>query len=153
MHDQAPRYRRKRSGVSGCGSARPNALTGREVDHAEGVLEAWMDYNAFGGAIACNCLGAERIALTAPEGISSRGAFTSAIGSAAYAREELVAGIDRIKRNRSRFIAEAVSLSSSAGNGRSCCARWRSPIPTASPPLNWDWRTGARGCRWRITTC
>jgi hypothetical protein len=153
MHDQVPRYRRKRSGLSGSGSARPNALTGREGDHAEGVLEAWTDYTAFAGAIACNCLGAERIALTAPEGLSSHEAFTSAIGSAAYAREELVAGIDLIKRNRNRFIAEAVRRSSSADNVRSCCARWRNPIPTASPPLNWDWRTGTRGCRRGITTC
>ena len=80
MHDQEAGYRRKRSGVSGCGSARPNALTCRELDHAEGVLEAWMVHSAFGGAIACNCPGADRIALTAPEGLSSHEAFASTLG-------------------------------------------------------------------------
>ena len=45
--------------------------------------------------------------MTAPESSSSHEAFTSAIGSATYAREELVAGIERIKRNLSRFIGEA----------------------------------------------
>ena len=79
MHDQEAGYRRKRSGVSGCGSARPNALTGREVDHAEGVLEAWTVHSPFGGATACNSPGAERIALTAPEGLSSHEAFASTL--------------------------------------------------------------------------
>ena len=66
MHGQAPRYRRKCAPASLVVARR-----GREVDHAEGVLEAWTVHSAFGGAIACNTPGAERIALTAPEGLSS----------------------------------------------------------------------------------
>jgi antirestriction protein ArdC len=74
MHGQAPRYRRKCAPASLVVARR-----GREVDHAEGVLEDWTVHSAFGGAIACNSPGAERIALTAPEGLSSHEAFASTL--------------------------------------------------------------------------
>ena len=108
MHGQAPRCQKKRAPASLVVTRRgPTPSQAERLDHAEVVLEAWTVHSAFGGAITCNCLGAERIALTAPECLSSHEAFTSAIGSATYAREELVAGIERIKRNLSRFIGEA----------------------------------------------
>ena len=74
MHGQGPRYRRKCAPASLVVARR-----GREVDHAEGVLEDWTVHSAFGGAIACNSPGAERIALTAPEGLSSHEAFARSL--------------------------------------------------------------------------
>lgn len=88
------------------------------LEHAEAVLEAWPVATVFGGAVACYSPGADRIAMPAVEAFTSREAFAAtwaheqvhstgqasrlarnlsgAMGSRAYAREELVAELGAV---------------------------------------------------------
>ena len=91
--------------------AGPPPTPAARLEHAESVLEAWPVSTIFGGAMACYSPAADLIAMPAPEAFSNREAYAAtwaheqihstghpsrlerpqggAMGSSAYAREEL----------------------------------------------------------------
>ena len=98
--------------------AGPLPAPAARLEHAEGVLEAWPVPTVFGGAVACYSPAADRIAMPAPEAFSNREAYgatwaheqihstghpsrldrpqSGAMGSTAYAKEELVAELGAV---------------------------------------------------------
>ena len=66
---------------------------------------------------------------------------------------ELVAGIDRIVANRSRFIAEAVRHELQRRQRLELLRSLEFPIPTAPPLRPLAWRTGPRPCLKGTATC
>lgn len=120
--------------------AGPPPTAAARLEHAETVLEAWPVPTVFGGAIACYSPGADRIAMPAAAAFSNREAYAStwaheqihstghrsrlarpqsgAMGSAAYAREELVAELGAV------ILCQRLQIGSDFQNHAAYLAHW-----------------------------
>jgi antirestriction protein ArdC len=120
--------------------AGPPATPAARLEHAESVLEAWPVATVFGGAIACYNPAADRIAMPAPEAFSHREAYAAtwaheqihstghpsrlerpqsgAMGSSAYAREELVAELGAV------IVCQRLQIGSDFQNHAAYLAHW-----------------------------
>ena len=126
--------------VSALHLAGPPATPAARLEHAESVLEAWSVSTVFGGAIACYSPGADRIAMPLPEAFSHREAYaatwaheqihstghpsrlerpqTGAMGSSAYAKEELVAELGAV------IVCQRLQIGSDFQNHAAYLAHW-----------------------------
>ena len=121
-------------------AAGPPATPAARLEHAESVLEAWPVATIFGGAVACYSPAADRIAMPAPEAFSYREAYGAtwaheqihstghpsrlerpqggAMGSSAYAREELVAELGAV------IVCQRLQIGSDFKNHAAYLAHW-----------------------------
>jgi antirestriction protein ArdC len=110
------------------------------LDHAESILEAWPVSTRFGGTVACYSPAADRISMPAAEAFHNREAFASTwaheqihstghasrlkrpqggvMGSAAYAREELVAELGAV------LLCQRLQISSDFQNHAAYLSHW-----------------------------
>ena len=131
--------------------AGPPATPAARLDHAESVLEAWPVATVFGGAVACYSPGADRIAMPAPEAFSNREAYAATwaheqihstghpsrlernqsgtMGTAAYAREELVAELGAV------IICQRLQIGSDFQNHAAYLAHWADLLKESSSVL------------------
>jgi len=119
------------------GPPRPAAT---RLEQAESVLEAWPVPTLFGGAVACYSPAADRIAMPPPQAFHSREAYAStwaheqihstghpsrlerpqsgAMGSTAYAREELVAELGAV------IVCQRLQIGSDFQNHAAYLSHW-----------------------------
>ncbi|QPN63682.1 ArdC family protein [Synechococcus sp. CBW1004] len=110
------------------------------LEHAETMLEAWPVPTVFGGAVACYSPGADRISMPVAEAFSNREAFAAtwaheqihstghpsrldrnqrgAMGTAAYAREELVAELGAV------IVCQRLQIGSDFQNHAAYLSHW-----------------------------
>ena len=120
--------------------AGPPPTPSARLEHAESVLEAWPVPTVFGGAIACYSPAADRIGMPAPEAFSNREAYAStwaheqihstghpsrlerpqggAMGSSAYAKEELVAELGAV------IVCQRLQIGSDFQNHAAYLSHW-----------------------------
>ena len=120
--------------------AGPPPLPAARLHQAESVLEAWPVPTVFGGAVACYSPAADRISIPAAQAFTSREAFAStwaheqihstghpsrldrpqqgAMGSVAYAREELVAELGAV------ILCQRLQIGSDFQNHAAYLAHW-----------------------------
>ena len=120
--------------------AGPPATPAARLEHAESVLEAWPVPTVFGGAMACYSPAADRIAMPLPEAFSNREAYAAtwaheqihstghpsrlerpqggAMGSSAYAKEELVAELGAV------IVCQRLQIGSDFQNHAAYLAHW-----------------------------
>jgi antirestriction protein ArdC len=120
--------------------AGPPATPAARLEHAESVLEAWPVSTIFGGALACYSPAADRIAMPAPEAFLNREAYAAtwaheqihstghpsrlerpqsgAMGTAAYAREELVAELGAV------IVCQRLQIGSDFQNHAAYLSHW-----------------------------
>ena len=120
--------------------AGPPPTPAARLEHAESVLEAWLVQTVFGGAVACYSPAADRIAMPLPEAFSNREAYAStwadeqihstghpsrlerpqggAMGSSAYAKEELVAELGAV------IVCQRLQIGSDFQNHAAYLSHW-----------------------------
>jgi antirestriction protein ArdC len=120
--------------------ASPPPPASERLHHAETVLEAWPVPTVIGGTVACYIPTADRIAMPSAEAFSSREAYAStwaheqihstghpsrlnrpqsgAMGSCAYAREELVAELGAV------IVCQRLQIGSDFQNHAAYLAHW-----------------------------
>lgn len=120
--------------------AGPPRTAAARLEQAERVLEAWSVPTVFGGAVACYSPAADRIAMPPHQAFHSREAYAStwaheqvhstghgsrldrpqggAMGSAAYAREELVAELGAV------IVCQRLQIGSDFQNHAAYLAHW-----------------------------
>ncbi|MCT0218236.1 DUF1738 domain-containing protein [Synechococcus sp. CS-1329] len=116
------------------------ATPAARLEHAESVLEAWPVATVFGGAFACYSPAADRIAMPLPEAFLQREAYgatwaheqihstghpsrlerpqSGAMGSSAYAKEELVAELGAV------IVCQRLQIGSDFQNHAAYLAHW-----------------------------
>ena len=148
---------RQIAGALGQGGAPPSAAD--RLDHAESVLESWPVPTVFGGVVACYSPAADRIAMPAPEAFLNREAYAATwaheqihstghstrlgrnqggtMGTAAYAREELVAELGAV------IVCQRLQIGSDFQNHAAYLANWAElwgcPCALSNATSGWRW--------------